>query len=52
MARLAPEIPGMSDEALLEQKQELEDLYEYRKGIYDLRQAFRILEENNLNIFR
>lgn len=52
MARLAPEIPGMSDEELLERKQELEGLYEYRKGIDELRQAFRILEENNLNVFR
>ena len=35
-----------------EHSKEVDDLYEYRKGTDKIRDAFRILEENHLNIFR
>ena len=39
-------------EKLKEHSKEIDDLYEYRKGTDKIRDAFRILEENHLNIFR
>ena len=52
MAEMAPQIPFMSDHELKEHSKEIDDLYEYRKGTDKIRDAFRILEENHLNIFR
>ena len=52
MAQTAPEIPGMSDAELAQRTGELENLYEYRKGTEKIRNAFQILEENRLNVFR
>ena len=52
MAEMAPQIPFMSDRELKEHSKEIDDLYEYRKGTDKIRDAFRILEENHLNIFR
>ena len=52
MAEMAPQIPFMSDQELKEHSKEIDDLYEYRKGTDKIRDAFRILEENHLNIFR
>ena len=51
-AAMAPLIPGMSREELEAAKKDLEDTYEYRKGVDKIQEAFRILEENRLNIFR
>ena len=42
----------MSREELEAAKKDLEDTYEYRKGVDKIQEAFRILEENRLNIFR
>lgn len=44
MVRLAPHIDELSDEDLA--------IYEYNKGRDKIEQAFRILEENHLNVFR
>ena len=52
MALTAPELPAMSDEQLQIRGKELDGLYEYRKGTQKIRQAFIILEENGLNVFR
>ena len=52
LAEMAPQIPFMSDQELKEHSKEIDDLYEYRKGTDKIRDAFRILEENHLNIFR
>ena len=41
-----------SREELEAAKKDLEDTYEYRKGVDKIQEAFRILEENRLNIFR
>ena len=51
-ARLAPEVPGMSREELKDRGEELETEFEYRKGLDKIQNAFRILEENKLNVFR
>lgn len=42
----------MSQEELSERAGELEQVFEYRKGVDKIQNAFRILEQNNLNIFR
>lgn len=52
MARTALTVPDMSDEELAARGKELENLYEYRKGPEKIRDAFRILKENRLNVFR
>ena len=36
----------------MEMEPAVPDLYEYRKGRIRIRNAFRILEENGLNVFR
>lgn len=51
-AALALEIPFMTEEELNERKEELERIYEYRKGVDKIQKAFLILQENHLNIFR
>lgn len=51
-AALAREIPGMSDEELEARKDEIQQQMEYFKGADKIRNAFRILEENRLNVFR
>ena len=51
-ARLALEVPGMSREELRDRGEELETDFEYRKGLDKIQSAFRILEENKLNVFR
>lgn len=51
-AALAREIPGMSDEELEARKDEIQRQMEYFKGADKIRDAFRILEENGLNVFR
>ena len=51
-ARLALEVPGMSREELQDRGEELETEFEYRKGLDKIQSAFRILEENKLNVFR
>lgn len=51
-AALAKEVPYMSQEELRDRGQELERVYEYRKGVDKIQNAFRILEENHLNVFR
>ena len=48
----APAIPAMTEEELKEHSKEIDSLYEYRKGTGKIQEAFRILEENHLNIFR
>ena len=50
--RLALEVPGMSREELQDRGEELETEFEYRKGLDKIQNAFRILEENKLNVFR
>lgn len=45
MARQAGDFSGLTDD-------ELADLYEYRKGRDKIEQAFEILKENHLNVFR
>lgn len=52
MAQTALEIPFMSDEELKERGKELDALFEYRKGTEKIRDAFRILEQSHLNVFR
>ena len=52
MAEMAPAIPAMTEEELKEHSKEINSLYEYRKGTGKIQEAFRILEENHLNIFR
>lgn len=52
MAVMAPSIPSMTEEELKEHSKEIDNLYEYRKGTEKIQEAFRILEENHLNIFR
>ena len=52
MAEMAPAIPAMTEEELKEHSKEIDSLYEYRKGTDKIQEAFRILEENHLNIFR
>ena len=52
MAVMAPAIPSMTEEELKEHSKEIDALYEYRKGTDKIQEAFRILEENHLNIFR
>ena len=52
MAEMAPAIPAMKEEELKEHSKEIDSLYEYRKGTDKIQEAFRILEENHLNIFR
>lgn len=51
-ALLARQVPGMSDEELLAREDELENEFEYRKGVDQIRKAFQILEDNRLNVFR
>lgn len=51
-AALALEIPGMTEEELKANAGALEDKFEYRKGVEKIQNAFRILQENNLNVFR
>lgn len=51
-ARLALEVPGMSEEELTDRGEELERVFEYKKGIDQIQNAFRILEDNKLNVFR
>ena len=48
----ALEVPGMSREELKDRGEELETEFEYRKGLDKIQNAFRILEENKLNVFR
>ena len=45
MARQAGDFSGMTDDKLA-------DLYEYHKGRDKIEQAFEILKENHLNVFR
>lgn len=52
MAVMAPSIPTMTEEELKEHSKEIDNLYEYHKGTEKIQEAFRILEENHLNIFR
>ncbi len=52
MAVMAPSIPSMTEEELKEHSKEIDNLYEYHKGTEKIQEAFRILEENHLNIFR
>ncbi len=52
MAEMAPSIPAMTEEELKEHSKEIDNLYEYHKGTEKIQEAFRILEENHLNIFR
>lgn len=52
MAETAFSIPSMDQETLKEREQEISSLYEYRKGADKIQNAFRILEENQLNQFR
>lgn len=52
MAVMAPAIPSMTEEELKEHSKEIDALYEYKKGTDKIQEAFRILEENHLNIFR
>ena len=52
MEQLAPLMPFLSDEEMMEMEPAAPDLYEYRKGTDQIRNAFRILEENGLNVFR
>ena len=42
----------MSREELKDRGEELETEFEYRKGLDKIQSAFRILEENKLNVFR
>ena len=51
-AHLALEVPGMSREELQDRGGELEREFEYYKGLDKIQNAFRILEENRLNVFR
>ena len=51
-AALALEIPYMTKEELEARADELECIYEYRKGVDQIQKAFRILLDNHLNIFR
>lgn len=52
MRELAPLMPHLTDEEMMEMDPAAPDLYEYRKGTDKLRKAFEILEENQLNVFR
>lgn len=52
MRELAPQMPYLTDEEMMEMDPAAPDLYEYRKGTDRLRKAFQILEENQLNVFR
>ncbi len=52
MRELAPLMPHLTDEEMMEMEPSAPDLYEYRKGTDRLRKAFEILEENHLNVFR
>ena len=52
MRELAPLMPHLTDEEMMEMNPAAPDLYEYRKGTDKLRKAFEILEENQLNVFR
>ena len=45
MVRQAGDFSGMTDDKLA-------DLYEYHKGRDKIEQAFEILKENHLNVFR
>ena len=51
-ARLALEVPYMSEEELRERAAELGDTFEFRKGADKIQNAFLILERNKLNVFR
>lgn len=42
----------MTEEELKEHSKEIDNLYEYHKGTEKIQEAFRVLEENHLNIFR
>ena len=42
----------MTKEELEARADELECIYEYRKGVDQIQKAFRILLDNHLNIFR
>lgn len=51
-AALALEIPSLNEEELNAIAGDLERIYEYKKGVDKIQNAFRILQQNNLNIFR
>lgn len=51
-AAMALLVPDMDEEELKSREKELADLYEYRKGVDKIQDAFRILKENKLNVFR
>lgn len=50
-ARVAIGIPDMTQEELESEEADLADLYEYRKGVDKIQDAFRILKDNRLNVF-
>lgn len=51
-AAMALRVPGMDQEELKANEKELERIYEYRKGVDKIQDAFRILKDNRLNVFR
>lgn len=51
-AAMALLVPDMTEEELMSREKELADLYEYRKGVDKIQEAFRILKDNRLNVFR
>ena len=50
-ALLAREIPFMTKEEIKENGVKLGDVFEYHKGADKIQDAFKILEEHNLNVF-
>lgn len=51
-ARTAMGIPDMTREELESREEDLANLYEYKKGVDKIQDAFRILKDNQLNVFR
>lgn len=51
-AAMAPSIPDMDQKELKANEKKLGKLYEYEKGVDKIQNAFRILKENHLNVFR
>lgn len=52
MARTALLVPDMDQEELTANEKELSGLFEFRKGVDKIQEAFRILKDNKLNVFR
>lgn len=51
-AAVALKVPDMDQKELKANEEKLEAVYEYHKGADKIQEAFRILKENKLNVFR